>query len=122
MKKSNMFAAIAFTALIGSLTYLLSVDKVEAEVFTQPVVLAPAVIKPAPVDCMAIYNEAYNIMSFRQDGLPLDVMLTIYADSASSTALVKRSFRTSQYGLVKNQVQAAKEFAEREYIDCEDVQ
>lgn len=69
--------------------------------------------------CMLIYKGAEHIMQQRQSGIPLPEMLEMYKDLPALLPTVRETFQVSEMSLEKNKAQAVKEFAERNFSDCE---
>lgn len=114
-KKSGIIvAAITVLAVVAAIAYRTPVAQAEV------VQLPATVVVTAPVrDCMKAYHAGYLIMQYRQDGLPLDTMLELFAGEEHQIKVVKKAFTVSEFSLLKNQDKAAKEFAEKQFNECE---
>lgn len=108
----NIVAAIAVLAIVGVMSYLTPVAQAET-------IELPATHVVAPVDCMKNYHTGFLIMQYRQDGLPLDTMIELFDGDADKIAVVKKAFTVGEFNLRKNQDKAAKQFAEKEFNECE---
>lgn len=85
------------------------------------IVLPETEVVAENIDCLQVYNTASMIMKLRQGGQELPSMLEMAGDDSMLVTMTKQAYANSQYEIEENQHKATKDFAEKWYLSCEEV-
>lgn len=102
--------------ILGALAFLVPVAKAGT------LELPPTEVKAERVDCVPIYLAGEMIMRYRQEGVTLPTMTEMFDEFPALMPTVDEAFRVSEFNLPENQDKAVKEFAEKQYNECEAAQ